>query len=181
MAHNSTNTRGMQFTCPRTWESMVPMEGGRFCDSCQEPVIDFTNWKHDELIAYFKAKPDTCGQFEPHQVDPTLIPIEDVGKGVRRGFFASLTALALTTVRAEDIPAPAATEQVVNNPTERPRKTQQSDTLTTTPCDRSTRGFSGSAKPYPNDKRVYLSMRFPFIHVRHRNVRGRVRFDRTAF
>ena len=42
---------GMQFTCTRSWERMAPMEGGRFCDSCQKPVIDFTIVDRDLLKA----------------------------------------------------------------------------------------------------------------------------------
>ncbi len=177
MTQSITNARGMNFTCSRSWEEMTPMEGGRFCNSCQKPVIDFTGWDRNELIAFFKTKPDSCGQFEAHQVDPSLIPIEDVGNGIRRGFFASLTALALASAQAQDPPAPIATEQVLGTPIRKGHAIPQVDTASTSPCIELARNPSDVAKRSPNERRVYLSSRFPFVHVRRRHFRGRAKID----
>lgn len=169
------NHRGMRFTCDRSWEEMSPIEGGRFCNACQKPVIDFSGWSRADLIAYFQARPDTCGQFEPHQVDPTLVPIERVGGAVRRGFFATLAALAIGTIQAQDKAAPAPTEQVHTKPTARSAQRTATDHLTSHP-----------RKPWPVDEakantpkktarnRVYLASRFPFVIVRRKHVKGRV-------
>lgn len=42
MSERGSNVRGMHFTCERSWDDMTPMADGRFCDSCQKPVIDLT-------------------------------------------------------------------------------------------------------------------------------------------
>jgi hypothetical protein len=44
---------------------MTPGDKGRFCDSCQKTVHDFTGMSDMQLIAFFK-KPSTgsvCGRF----------------------------------------------------------------------------------------------------------------------
>ncbi len=173
MPHPPPAVRGMKFTCARSWESMTQVDGGRFCESCQKPVIDFTAWKREDLIAYFKGKPETCGQFEPYQVDPTLIPLEDVGKGFRRGFFASIAALALNSSYAQDVPAPAATEQVTASPNTGKRIQRSTDHLTSHP--RKTWDVSPVKPPEPKRKkyRTYVSWRFPFLHVVKRHIRGK--------
>jgi hypothetical protein len=176
MAHSTTNVRGMQFTCDRTWESMAPMGEHRFCDSCQKPVIDFTEWSREELIAFFRSAPNTCGQFEPPQVDPSLIPLEDVGRGIRRGLFASLAALALNAAHAQTTRTPHPTEQVVHHP--RP------DDALNGVCERVPRSINrkeSDSKSWvtepkrrkPGKVRVYVSGSFPFLHIRTRTIRGR--------
>lgn len=150
------------------------MAGGRFCDACQKPVIDFTGWGREELIAYFRAKPDTCGQFEPHQVGRSLIPIDQLGQGMRRGLFASLVALAAGTLQAQEAPTPTATEQGIvpaipatvppgtDHITSNPRKPWAVDTP------------APATEKKRKRHRVYVSKRFPFVHVRRRHLKGRV-------
>lgn len=75
IASMEKEVKGMRFTCSEQWQDMRPMGKDRFCMSCQKPVIDFTDWERDALIAYFKERPVACGQFRAEQVDPTLIPL----------------------------------------------------------------------------------------------------------
>ncbi len=158
------------------------MEGGRFCLHCQHKVTDFTGWSRDELVAWFKHKPETCGQFEPHQIDPSLLPLEEAGQRVRHGLLASLLALSMNSGLAQERPAPAATEQVV--PTSVPEPAiypiqaiapdtgieDQADSATATPAHRK--------EP---THRIYISKRFPFIHVKQQNWRGRARRQDIIF
>ncbi len=67
----------------------------RFCLSCQKPVIDFSDWDRDAVIGYFNQKPETCGQFTIEQLEPDLIPLSDKIEPLRKGFFATLTALTI--------------------------------------------------------------------------------------
>ena len=51
--------------CRESWDKMTPVEQGRFCDSCQKTVVDFTAMSDMQLAAFFK-KPSTgsvCGRF----------------------------------------------------------------------------------------------------------------------
>ena len=57
--------------CHEDWNKMTPLDKGRFCDSCQKAVIDFTRMSDTQLIAFFK-KPTTgsvCGRFHNDQLE----------------------------------------------------------------------------------------------------------------
>jgi len=54
---------------------MVPVEKGRYCTSCQNQVIDFTNMSDQQLIAYFKKrnKDAICGRFMNDQLQRDIL------------------------------------------------------------------------------------------------------------
>jgi len=57
--------------CHESWDKMTPGDNGRFCDSCQKTVHDFTGMSDAQLIAFFK-KPSTgsvCGRFYNDQLE----------------------------------------------------------------------------------------------------------------
>ena len=57
--------------CHEDWNKMTPGDKGRFCDSCQKTVHDFTDMSDAQLIAFFK-KPSTgslCGRFYNDQLE----------------------------------------------------------------------------------------------------------------
>jgi hypothetical protein len=57
--------------CHESWDKMTPIDKGRFCDSCQKAVHDFTGMSDAQLLAFFK-KPSTgsvCGRFYHDQLD----------------------------------------------------------------------------------------------------------------
>jgi len=57
--------------CHENWDKMTPGDKGRFCDSCQKTVHDFTGMSDAQLIAFFK-KPSTgsvCGRFYNDQLE----------------------------------------------------------------------------------------------------------------
>jgi len=51
--------------CHENWEAMIPNEKGRFCDSCQTTVIDFTTKTPEEILSILSATSNqhTCGHF----------------------------------------------------------------------------------------------------------------------
>lgn len=60
--------------CHEDWEKMHPVEKGRFCDSCQKKVVDFSNMSDFEIAQFFK-KPYTgslCGRFMNDQLERTI-------------------------------------------------------------------------------------------------------------
>ena len=61
--------------CHEDWDKMNPVEQGRFCNSCQKAVVDFTGMSDAQLVAFFK-KPSTgsiCGRFDNDQLARDLI------------------------------------------------------------------------------------------------------------
>ena len=60
--------------CHENWENMSLSDKGRFCDSCQKQVVDFTTMTDSQIAVFFK-KPSTgsvCGRFFQDQVDRDL-------------------------------------------------------------------------------------------------------------
>lgn len=61
--------------CHENWEAMLPDEKGRFCQSCNKQVIDFTHMTDQQLLHYFThAKGPTCGRFAQDQLQRDLTP-----------------------------------------------------------------------------------------------------------
>ena len=54
--------------CHENWNEMLPDEKGRFCQSCQKCVIDFTKLPDDEILKILKM-PNQCGRFSTNQLE----------------------------------------------------------------------------------------------------------------
>lgn len=60
--------------CHENWDAMSDVQKGKFCDSCQKQVVDFTNMSDRQLAEFFK-KPSTgsvCGRFMSDQLEREL-------------------------------------------------------------------------------------------------------------
>lgn len=59
--------------CHEAWDKMTVAEQGRFCNSCQKVVVDFTSMSDAEVIRYFENyKGNTCGRFTSDQLERDL-------------------------------------------------------------------------------------------------------------
>ena len=58
--------------CHENWHSMTPTQKGRFCNSCNKEVIDFTQTPKSELARVIKKGGDICGRFKPQQLNTPL-------------------------------------------------------------------------------------------------------------
>lgn len=57
--------------CHEDWNKMTSCNSGKFCNSCQKNVIDFTGMSDQQLVAFFK-KPhndQVCGRFSDEQLN----------------------------------------------------------------------------------------------------------------
>ncbi|MFN5346491.1 MAG: hypothetical protein ACK5B3_04645 [Bacteroidota bacterium] len=55
--------------CDKDWNSMQVNNQGKFCDSCNKTVIDFSTWEVEEIKDYLKSKNhQVCGHFNALQV-----------------------------------------------------------------------------------------------------------------
>ena len=60
--------------CHEDWDKMNPVEKGRFCDSCQKKVIDFSNMSDREIATFFKkpSSDSVCGRFMQDQLERSI-------------------------------------------------------------------------------------------------------------
>lgn len=64
--------------CSENWNAMQVDNVGRFCDSCQKSVIDFTSKSDEEIKTFLKDKrgEQLCGRFYVNQVERIRIEID---------------------------------------------------------------------------------------------------------
>ncbi|PXY39621.1 hypothetical protein DMB65_16470 [Flavobacterium cheongpyeongense] len=58
--------------CNENWNSMSPDKNGRFCNSCNKTVIDFTKMNNPEIQKYFAENSEQesiCGHFKFNQIE----------------------------------------------------------------------------------------------------------------
>jgi hypothetical protein len=80
--------------CSENWNNMTPQEKGRFCDTCQKCVVDFTAMTDAVVLDYFnKNNGKICGRFDKRQLDRVLI-INDKRFQKRFNIAASLLLLS---------------------------------------------------------------------------------------
>ncbi len=59
--------------CSKDWDLMIPQGDGRFCNSCQHTVVDFSNMTDNELLSYLQKNPFThCVHVRNNQLNRTL-------------------------------------------------------------------------------------------------------------
>jgi len=59
--------------CCEPWDDMLVNAKGRHCSKCDKTVVDFSKFKDDELIEFFKKHQNVCGRFENTQLNRELI------------------------------------------------------------------------------------------------------------
>lgn len=56
--------------CSEKWGNMHTLPGGKFCNSCEKTVVDFTQMTDNEIIRFFeKNNQKLCGSFRPDQLN----------------------------------------------------------------------------------------------------------------
>jgi hypothetical protein len=61
--------------CHENWNRMDAAERGRFCQSCQETVTDFTLMDDKEILQFLSRKSESvCGRFTADQLNRALLP-----------------------------------------------------------------------------------------------------------
>jgi hypothetical protein len=60
-------------SCHEDWDSMTAATQGRYCNSCEKTVIDFTSMSDTQLANFFaKKKENVCGRFYSDQLDTAI-------------------------------------------------------------------------------------------------------------
>jgi hypothetical protein len=66
--------------CHENWNAMLPVEKGRFCDSCNKTVIDFQAISDAQVQDYIKDNyaNKICGQFARNQLHELVVEIKPI-------------------------------------------------------------------------------------------------------
>ena len=83
--------------CYENWNAMTPEDKGRFCDSCQKTVIDFSGMSDRQVAEFFK-KPagSVCGRFHQDQLQRSIEMPRKRLPWIKHFFTIALPAFLLT-------------------------------------------------------------------------------------
>jgi hypothetical protein len=85
----------IQKPCKQEWDGMTPNTTGRYCDSCNKTVVDFSNFTDKELVDFFKnATGEICGRVSSTQCN-RLMPVLE--KSNNTFLYKALFGAALVT------------------------------------------------------------------------------------
>lgn len=94
--------------CQENWGIMHANEGGKFCDSCQKNVVDFTTKSPREIARIIsEAQGKTCGRFtstQLGQVYSVLPPQRNEAHWYNAVAASFLVMLGVKTTHAQDVP-----------------------------------------------------------------------------
>ncbi|SFE21660.1 carboxypeptidase-like regulatory domain-containing protein [Spirosoma endophyticum] len=75
---------------------MKPKESGRFCDSCQKTVVDFTTMTDQQIGAYFSNQPkNVCGRFTAGQLNRDVVLAQNASNSVLKQRWLGLMTAGL--------------------------------------------------------------------------------------
>lgn len=143
---------GIAEPCHENWNAMIPQEKGRFCDSCQKTVVDFTRMSLPDIHQFMQqVEGSVCGRMSPNQLNKPVTteqPSENYWFSLR----ALVLGTALSTFSAIQAHAQGRVHPVKGKvaATERSLPGQMESTTTCTQPKDSV--FSGKVVDYLNDR-----------------------------
>ena len=90
--------------CSEDWNKMTPQQQGRFCDSCQKCVVDFTGFTDAQLYQFITAHQGqkVCGRFNSVQLNRQInIPPQPHSQLYKWIMAAGLTLIFTTTTEVK--------------------------------------------------------------------------------
>ena len=95
---NKTFQLNIPRPCYENWDQMHPAQKGRFCDSCNKQVMDFSVMTDAEILNYFKhATGKICGRFDNSQLQRSLNATKIEKKKNWQWLVATILALMIST------------------------------------------------------------------------------------
>jgi len=85
--------------CHEGWDKMTQVEKGRFCQSCQKTVVDFSQMSDKQILEYIaKSSSQPCGHFYTDQLNRSLIEASEPRKSWwRRGWNMVAASFLIST------------------------------------------------------------------------------------
>ena len=172
----------LSFSCSQKWENMEQIGTDRHCRTCMKAVVDFTEMDRDAIRTYFRTRPDTCGRFRTEQVEPELALFSGPFGPFRTGLFALLTTLSIQSASAQE---PVATEQTASPKRDASLGTIEKYRMNDAVIKVNASGPVCMKPESPVQRtaryRLFVSQRFPFVHVRGRHRLGRYSMGCPSF
>lgn len=115
--------------CSQSWDAMEADTIGRFCQSCQKSVIDFSSKSDTEIKTFLKDKQgeNICGRFYIHQVDRIRIELDQDILISNIPFWQKFLVVLLVCFGSDFLGVDFAFSQT--NPDSIPFKTEQIDSV----------------------------------------------------
>lgn len=103
--------------CHESWNEMTPVDKGRFCQSCQRTVTDFSGLSDTQLIELLKNKQvSTCGRVTASQLNRVIsVPVAEKQRKPFISIAAILAVLTIVTPSVKAIASKTKVEQTANN------------------------------------------------------------------
>lgn len=120
MKHQHPIQISIQQPCSEDWNKMTPQEQGRFCDSCQKCVVDFTGFTDEQLHQYFRkhSGEKVCGRLQNWQLKRVVaLPPEP-----RNRFYRWFISLGFVVFLAELLGSEAKAQEPVTRHTQKYKK-----------------------------------------------------------
>jgi hypothetical protein len=106
----------MNMPCDENWNGMEPTEEGRFCNKCQNPVINFVGLSDQQILQYFLEHPyPVCGRMRTTQRDHQFVhSTPKINRNLSPVTATLLTLATITTEAAQ--PAPIVNKLEIQQP-----------------------------------------------------------------
>ncbi|SDG44017.1 carboxypeptidase-like regulatory domain-containing protein [Chitinophaga filiformis] len=113
--------------CHESWQNMTPADKGRFCQSCQKIVTDFSGMSDQQIISYLKTRQgNVCGRFDTEQLNREI----SMPANTRKQPFAPIAAIvAALTIAIPSVQGKSKAEKIQLVPDRLNATLQRIDTL----------------------------------------------------
>ena len=113
--------------CHESWDEMTSIDKGRFCQSCQKTVTDFSGMSDQQIISYLKNRQgEVCGRFQVQQLNREL----SIPANTRTQLFAPVAAMvAALAIAIPSVQAKNTVEKIQLAPDRLNAIPPQTDTL----------------------------------------------------
>jgi len=100
--------------CHESWDAMTPTDKGRFCQSCQKTVTDFSNMSDKEIFSFLNTtQGNICGNFRQSQLNREISMPANLG---RRPLISVAAIVAALTVAIPSVQAKSKAEKIQITP-----------------------------------------------------------------